>query len=57
MWGLLAVHSIVILLFFILGWAVRKKEGYWMISGFASRPREEKEELIRNGYPRKMGGL
>jgi Domain of unknown function (DUF3784)/Bacterial PH domain len=57
MWGLLTVHSIVILLFAILGWAVRKKEGYWLISGFASRPKEEQEELIRNGYPQKMGGL
>jgi hypothetical protein len=57
MWGLLAVHSIVILLFLILGWAVRKKEGYWLISGFASRSKEEQEELIRNGYPQKLGGL
>jgi hypothetical protein len=57
MWGLLAVHSIVILLFLILGWAVRRKEGYWLISGFASRPKEEQEELIRNGYPERMGGL
>jgi hypothetical protein len=57
MWGLLAVHSIVIFLFLILGWAVRKKDGYWIISGFASRPNEEQEELIRNGYPQRMGGL
>jgi hypothetical protein len=57
MWGLLAVHSIVIILFLILGWTVRRKEGYWLISGFASRLKEEQEELIRNGYPQKMGGL
>lgn len=57
MWGLLAVHSLVIILFLILGWGVRKKEGYWLISGFASRPKEEQEELIDNGYPQKVGSL
>lgn len=57
MWGLLAVHIIIILLFLILGWAVRKKEGYWLISGFSSRPLEEQEELIRSGYPQKVGSL
>ncbi|MDF2788047.1 MAG: hypothetical protein K0S80_1145, partial [Neobacillus sp.] len=57
MWGLLAIHISVILLFLILGWSVRKKEGYWLISGFASRPKEEQEELIRKGYPRKIGNL
>lgn len=57
MWGLLAVHIILILIFFILGWGIRKKEGYWLISGFATRPKDEQEELIRNGFPQKTGGL
>lgn len=57
MWGLLAVHSVLIILFLILGWAVRKREGFWLISGFTSRPKEEQEELIRNGYPQKIGSL
>ncbi|MEH7012425.1 DUF3784 domain-containing protein [Neobacillus niacini] len=57
MLGLLIVHISVILIFLILGWAIRKKEGYWLISGFASRPKEEQEELIRNGFPQKLGGL
>jgi hypothetical protein len=57
MWGLFAVHISVIVVFLILGWVVRKKKGYWLISGFASRPKEEREELIRNGYPQRMGGL
>src|SRR4051794_6898264 len=57
MWGLLAVQLIVILLFLILGWAVRKKEGYWLISGFSSRSKEEQEELINNRYPHKVGSL
>ncbi|WHZ01254.1 DUF3784 domain-containing protein [Neobacillus sp. YX16] len=57
MWGLFAVHISVIVVFLILGGVVRKKKGYWLISGFASRPKEEQEELIRNGYPQRMGGL
>jgi hypothetical protein len=57
MLGLLAVHISVILLLLILGWAVRIKGAYWLISGFSSRSKEEQEDLIRRGYPRKMGGL
>lgn len=57
MWGLLAVHISVILLLLILGWAVRIKGAYWLISGFSSRPKEEQEELICRGYPQKMGGI
>jgi hypothetical protein len=55
--GIFAVQSVVIVLFLILSWAVRKKEGYWLISGFASRPTEEQEELICIGYPQKIGRL
>ncbi len=51
------VHISVILIFLILGLAISKKEVYWLISGFASRPKEEQEELIRNGFPQRMGGL
>ncbi|MEH7254320.1 DUF3784 domain-containing protein [Neobacillus niacini] len=57
MWGLLIVHVSVILIFLLLGWAIRNKEGYWLISGFANRPKEEQEQLISNGYPQKVGGL
>ena len=57
MWGLLGVQAAVILLFLILGWVIRKKEGYWLISGFTTRPKEEQEQLIDNGYPQKVGGL
>ncbi|MEH7177720.1 DUF3784 domain-containing protein [Neobacillus vireti] len=57
MWGIVGVQAVVILLFLILGWAVRKKEGYWLISGFATRPKEEQEQLIKSGYPKKVGGL
>jgi hypothetical protein len=38
MWDFFWVHIGIILVFLILGWAVMKKEGYWLISGFSSRP-------------------
>ncbi|WP_053365022.1 DUF3784 domain-containing protein [Bacillus sp. FJAT-27245] len=44
------------LLLLLLGWAVRKG-AYWLISGFAFRPKEEQEQLIENGLPQKAGTL
>ncbi|MCM3241924.1 DUF3784 domain-containing protein [Cytobacillus firmus] len=55
--GLVITQIAVIALFLILGWAVRFKKAYWLISGFASRPEEEKESLIENRYPQKIGSL
>lgn len=55
--GLIITQISVILLFLILGWAVRFKKAYWLISGFASRSENEKEQLINSGYPQKTGSL
>ncbi|WP_370224138.1 DUF3784 domain-containing protein [Cytobacillus sp.] len=55
--GLVITQIAVSALFLILGWAVRFKKAYWLISGFASRPDEEKEKLIENKYPQKIGSL
>ncbi|KAF0825461.1 DUF3784 domain-containing protein [Cytobacillus firmus] len=55
--GLVITQISVILLFLILGWAVRFKKAYWLISGFASRPEIEQEQLINSGYPQKTGSL
>ncbi|EWG13041.1 DUF3784 domain-containing protein [Cytobacillus firmus] len=55
--GLVITQISVILLFLVLGWAVRVKKAYWLISGFASRPEIEKEQLIKSGYPQKTGIL
>ncbi|RDU36747.1 hypothetical protein DRW41_11890 [Neobacillus piezotolerans] len=44
------------LLLLLLGWAV-SKGGYWLISGFAFRPKEEQEKLIEAGFPQKVGKL
>ncbi|XXM72520.1 DUF3784 domain-containing protein [Lysinibacillus sphaericus] len=54
---LIAIQLFVIALFSVLGWAIRYKKVYELISGFAARSEEEKAELIRNGYPRKTGSL
>ncbi|QED46696.1 DUF3784 domain-containing protein [Cytobacillus dafuensis] len=55
--GLIATIIIMILIFGLLGWAIRYKKAYFLISGFESRSEEEKQELIENGLPQKTGGL
>jgi hypothetical protein len=57
MWFLAGVQIFIILLFSILGWAIRYKKNYWLISGFAGRPAEEQEELLQYRMPQKTGGL
>lgn len=57
MWGLVITQLIMIFIFGLLGWAIRFKKAYWLISGFASRPKEEQEQLIENGFPQKTGSL
>jgi Domain of unknown function (DUF3784) len=54
---LVGIQLFVIALFTLLGWAIRYKKVYELISGYAARSEEEKEELIRNGYPQKNGSL
>ncbi|SFB07201.1 MULTISPECIES: DUF3784 domain-containing protein [unclassified Bacillus (in: firmicutes)] len=57
MWFMFGVQIFIILLFFILGWAIRYRKAYWLISNFASRPEVEKQQLLANGYPQKTGTL
>lgn len=54
---LLLVQLGMILLFLLLGWAMLQREAYWLISGFSTRPKEEQEELIANGFPQRTGKL
>lgn len=54
---LMGIQVFVIGLFFLLGWFIRYKENYWLISGFASRSAEEQQQLIENGWPQKTGTL
>ncbi|MFI8574310.1 DUF3784 domain-containing protein [Rossellomorea aquimaris] len=54
---LIGIQLIVIVLFSLLGWAIRIKKNYGLISGFVTRSKSEQEELIKNGYPQKTGSL
>ncbi|KPB04990.1 DUF3784 domain-containing protein [Bacillus sp. CHD6a] len=51
------IQLLVVLIFLLIGWAIVKKEAYGLISSFRSRPKEEQEELIYNGYPQRTGKL
>jgi hypothetical protein len=54
---LIGIQLFVISIFLLLGWAVRYKKVYGLVSEFINRPEKEQEELIKNGYPQKMGAL
>ncbi|MGR3764515.1 DUF3784 domain-containing protein [Rossellomorea sp. NS-SX7] len=54
---LIGIQLFVIALFSLLGWAIRNKKMYCLISGFDARSEDEKAELIKNGYPQKTGSL
>lgn len=51
------IQLMVVLIFLLIGWAIVKKEAYGLISSFRSRPKDEQEVLIQNGYPQKTGKL
>lgn len=53
----IGIQIFVIGLFFLLGWAIRYKQQYGLLSGFNGRSEEEQKELIENGYPQKTGLL
>jgi hypothetical protein len=57
MWILLGIQLLLIFMFYLMGWVLRNKKAYWLISGFATRPKEEQQQLIENGYPQKTGTL
>lgn len=57
MMGLISVQIIISVFFILLGWAIRYKKAYWLISGFASRAEHEKEQLIAKGSPQRTGML
>lgn len=57
MLGYVITQIILIGIFGLLGWVIRYKKMYSLISGFDSRPEEEKKQLIANGFPQKIGSL
>ena len=48
---------VLIALFALFAYIILKKKAYFLISGFATRPDEEQEALIENGYPQGVGKL
>ena len=57
MWVHIVVQLIVIGLFSLIGWAIKSKKQYGLLSGFNTRSEEEQKELIERGYPQKTGSL
>jgi hypothetical protein len=53
----IGVQITIIVLFLLLGWAIRYKKNYWLVSGFANKSDEEQKQLIENGYPQKTGSV
>ncbi|RSD26649.1 DUF3784 domain-containing protein [Mesobacillus subterraneus] len=54
---LLGIQIFLILMFLFFGWAIIKKEWYWLISNFNRKSEDEKQRLIQNGYPQGVGKL
>jgi hypothetical protein len=57
MWLYVMILLLIIGLFGLLGWMIKYKQYYGLISGFANRSEEEKKQLIQNGYPQKAGDI
>ena len=53
----IGIQLFMILLFLFFGWAIVKKEWYWLISNFNGRSKDEQQQLINNGYPQRVGKL
>jgi hypothetical protein len=51
------IQLFMVLLFLFFGWAIVKKECYWLISNFNGKPKDEQQQLIKNGYPQGIGKL
>lgn len=54
---LIGIQLFLILLFLFFGWAIVKKEWYWLISNFNGKQKDEQQQLISNGYPQRVGKL
>lgn len=54
---MVGIQLFIISLFMLLGWAIVRKKAYWLISNFNGRKKEEKQQLIANGYPQSVGKL
>ncbi|WP_433957410.1 DUF3784 domain-containing protein [Cytobacillus horneckiae] len=55
--AVIVIQLVIAILFIILGWVIRFKGIYGLISGFNTRSEAEQQELIEKGYPQKTGSL
>jgi hypothetical protein len=53
----MVIQFFMIVLFLFFSWGIVKKEWYWLISNFNGRPKDEQQQLIKNGYPQRVGKL
>ncbi|MBS8266728.1 DUF3784 domain-containing protein [Mesobacillus boroniphilus] len=53
----IGIQLFMIVLFLFFSWAIVKKEWYWLISNFNGKPKDEQQQLIKNGYPQRVGKL
>jgi hypothetical protein len=53
----IGIQLFIILLFLFFGWAIVKKGWYWLISNFNGKSKDEQQQLIKNGYPQRVGKL
>jgi hypothetical protein len=53
----IGIQLFMIVLFLFFGWAIVKKEWYWLISNFNGKSKDEQQQLIKNGYPQRIGKL
>ncbi|NKE06896.1 DUF3784 domain-containing protein [Mesobacillus selenatarsenatis] len=53
----IGIQLIMIFMFLFFGWAIVKKKWYGLISNFNGRPEDEQQQLIKNGYPQRVGKL
>lgn len=54
---LIGIQLFMIGLFLFFGWAIVKKEWYSLISNFNGKSKDEQQQLIKNGYPQRVGKL
>jgi hypothetical protein len=53
----IGIQLFTIVLFLFFGWGIVKKKWYGLISNFNSKPKDEQQQLIKNGYPQRIGKL
>lgn len=51
------IFFLLSLLFYVMAYFILKKQAYFLISGFNTRPEDEQKELIRRGSPQATGKM